>query len=179
MQGDGNGGCTKFPTHCLCSFLSRDRTPHTLHLLQHQFPPTGTDQCKLPQCEPFPWLQLFMNCFSVGPFHGVKPFRNRLLQTGVFSPLKYITPEAVPPLLLGFALASSRSTLELAGTSSAGHEGSCQKLLTEATPAPLWYQNWVTQTQYIHKGCSVTSLDISVSKALMVLKITYGTHQTF
>lgn len=84
-------------------------------------------------------------------------------------------PEAVPPLLLGFGLASRRTTLELAGSGSAGHGGSFQKCLTKATPAALCYQNLATKTQYTSKGFSVTSLDISASKVLMVLKIAYGT----
>jgi len=38
----GNGGCSQFITRCLCrSFLLRGRTPHTLPLLQREFPLTG------------------------------------------------------------------------------------------------------------------------------------------
>jgi len=45
---------------------------------------------------------------------------------------------ALPPSLIGSALESSRSILELAGIDSVRHRGSFQQLLTKATPvAPL------------------------------------------
>jgi len=49
--------------------------------------------------------------------------------------LKYVITEVLPPLLIGLALASSRSVLELAGTGFIRHGGSFSQLLTEATPA--------------------------------------------
>ena len=53
----------------------------------------------------------------------------------VFSPfLNCVVPEVLPPLLMGSALASSGSVLELAGTASVGHRGSFSQLSTEATP---------------------------------------------
>ncbi|KAM6059669.1 uncharacterized protein LJ206_014270 isoform 2-T2 [Theristicus caerulescens] len=52
--------------------------------------------------------------------------------------LKYVIAEALPPSLMGSALASGESVLELAGTGSVGHGGSFWHHLTEATPAALW-----------------------------------------
>jgi len=52
--------------------------------------------------------------------------------------LKYVIPEALPLSLIGLALASGGSILELAGTGCIRHGGSFWQLLTEATPtAPL------------------------------------------
>jgi len=52
----------------------------------------------------------------------------------VFPLLKYVVTEALPPLLIGLALASGGSILELAGTGFIRHGGSFSQLLTEATP---------------------------------------------
>jgi len=51
--------------------------------------------------------------------------------------LKYVIPEALPPSLVGSALASCRSVLEPADFGSIGHRGSFQQLLKEATPVAL------------------------------------------
>ena len=51
-----------------------------------------------------------------------------------FPLLRYVIPEALPPSLMGSALASNRSVLEPAGIDFIGHRGSFQQLLTEATP---------------------------------------------
>jgi len=52
--------------------------------------------------------------------------------------MNYVIPEALPPLLVGSALASSGSILEPSGTGAMGHRGSFQQLLTEAPPcSPL------------------------------------------
>jgi len=48
--------------------------------------------------------------------------------------LNYVLPEALPPSLMGSALASRGSVLEPAGIASIGHRGSFWQLLTEATP---------------------------------------------
>jgi len=57
---------------------------------------------------------------------------------GFFPLLRYVITEALPPSLMGLALASTRSILEPAGTGSTRHGGSFSQLLTEATPiAPL------------------------------------------
>jgi len=57
--------------------------PHTLPLLQCGVPPTGDSPPRTaPTWCPSHGLQLFMNCPSVGPFHRVQSFRNRLLQRG-------------------------------------------------------------------------------------------------
>jgi len=48
--------------------------------------------------------------------------------------LSYVIPEVLPLSLMGSALASGGSVLELAGTGSVGHGGSFWQLLTEATP---------------------------------------------
>jgi len=54
--------------------------------------------------------------------------------TAVFSLLNCVIPEPLPPLLMGLALASSGSTLELAGIGSIRHGGrSFWQLLTGAT----------------------------------------------
>lgn len=42
--------------------------------------------------------------------------------------------EALPPFLIGLALASGTSSSELPGIGSAGHGGILQQLLTESTP---------------------------------------------
>jgi len=52
-----------------------------------------------------------------------------------FALLKYVITEALPPSLMGLALASSRSIVESAGTGSIRHGGSFWQLLTEATSA--------------------------------------------
>jgi len=57
---------------------------------------------------------------------------------GFFPLLKYVITEALPPSLIGLALASSRPILELTGIGSIRHGGSFSQFLTEATPiAPL------------------------------------------
>jgi len=48
--------------------------------------------------------------------------------------LKYIITQALPPLLIGLALASSGCVFEPAGTGFIRHGGSFWQLLTEATP---------------------------------------------
>jgi len=64
----------------------------------------------------------------------------------------------LPLLVMGLALASSGSILELAGTGSTGSRMSFQQLLTEATPVAPCYQNLATQTQYsVHKDVSLRS----------------------
>jgi len=59
---------------------------------------------------------------------------------------KYFIPEVLPALLMGLALPSGGSIMELAGT---GHRGSLWQLFTEATSASLHYQNLATQTHYV------------------------------
>ena len=54
-----------------------------------------------------------------------------------FLALKYVITEALPALLMGSALTSSRSVLELAGTGCAQHGGNSWCLLLETTPAAL------------------------------------------
>jgi len=67
----------------------------------------------------------------------------------VFPLLNYVTPDALPPSLMGLSMASSGSILELPGIGSIGHRGSFSQLLTQATPvAPSCYQNLAMQTQY-------------------------------
>jgi len=76
----------------------------------------------------------------------------------VFLLLQYVIPEALPPSLVGSALASSGSFLELAATGSVRHRGSFWRLLTEATPVahpPPCYQNIATQT---HSSPPLTSV---------------------
>jgi len=54
---------------------------------------------------------------------------------GFFSPLlKYVITEALPPSLMGSALASREPLVKLASFGSIGHRGSFQQRLTEATP---------------------------------------------
>jgi len=55
----------------------------------------------------------------------------------IFTVLTYVIPEVLPPLLMGLALASSGSVLELAGVGCIGHGGSFWQLLTEATLVAL------------------------------------------
>jgi len=71
-----------------------------------------------------------------------------LLCSSFFPLLKTAIPELLGPSLMGSALASSGSVLELAGIGSVGHGRSFWQLLTEATPAASCYQNLATQTQY-------------------------------
>ena len=54
-----------------------------------------------------------------------------------FPLLKYVIPEALPPLLVGLAMASSGSVLEPAGIGSVGHRRIFPQLLTEATHVAL------------------------------------------
>jgi len=51
----------------------------------------------------------------------------------LFPLLNYVIPEALPPSLVGSALASSGSVLEPAGIGSIGHRGSFSQLLKVAT----------------------------------------------
>jgi len=60
---------------------------------------------------------------------------------GVFLLLNCVIPEALPPLLMGSALASGGSVLEPAGIGSILHGGNFWQLLTEATPVAPCYQN--------------------------------------
>lgn len=133
--GDGNGSCGELITPCPCS-LQPLFTSSSIRSL-----PQGQSNTFFSNVSPSLGLQFFMNCSSVGPLHGVRLFWNRLLQTVIFSPVKYIIPEFVPPLL-GFGLVSSRIILELAGTGSAGYSRSFQKYLTETTPAPSATKTW-------------------------------------
>ena len=84
--------------------------------------------------------------------------------------LKYVIPEALPLLLIGSALGSSRSVLEPAGINFIGHRGSFQQLLTEATPGappatktlprkpntgiftPLYVRQELTSSQVHHRA---------------------------
>jgi len=66
---------------------------------------------------------------------------------GVFFLLNYVIPEALPPLLMGLALASGGSILEPTGTGSVRHGGSFWELLTEATPVAPPLPKPCTQTR--------------------------------
>jgi len=64
--------------------------------------------------------------------------------------LKYVITETLPPSLIGLALVSSGSVLELAGTGFIRHRGSFLQLLTEATAiAPLLPKPCHTNPQHI------------------------------
>ena len=66
-----------------------------------------------------------------------------------FCPFSNIIPEVLPSLLIGLALASSRSILEPGGTGSIRHRGSFSQLVTEATPiAPLLPKSCHTNPQH-------------------------------
>jgi len=56
--------------------------------------------------------------------HILIPLFRLLLHSSSFPLLKYVSTEALSPLLMSLALASSRSVLEPAGTGSVGHGGS-------------------------------------------------------
>jgi len=56
--------------------------PHTLPLLQHGVTPMGHFSTNFSNVNPSLRRQFFTNCPSVGPFHRVQPFRNRLVQYG-------------------------------------------------------------------------------------------------
>jgi len=58
------------------------------------------------------------------------------LCSGFFSLLKYVIAEALPPLLVGLALASGRCVLEPAGLGSVGDGGSFWHRVREANPVP-------------------------------------------
>ena len=71
--------------------------------------------------------------------HGLTPLSNCHLPAVFFLPLlKYVITEALPPSLIGLALASSGFVLEPSGTGSIGHGGSFSQLLTEAAPMAPW-----------------------------------------
>jgi len=58
------------------------------------------------------------------------------IATAAFFPiLNYVIPEVLPPSLMGSALASGRSVLELADIGSVGYRDSFRQLLREAIPA--------------------------------------------
>jgi len=65
--------------------------------------------------------------------------------------LKYVTTEALPPLVIGLALGSGGSILEPAGAGFIRHGDSVSQLVTEATPIDPCYQNLATQTHNIPK----------------------------
>jgi len=56
--------------------------------------------------------------------HSLTPLSQLPFSTGFFPLLKYVITEALPPLLIGLALASSVSVLEPAGIGSVKHGGS-------------------------------------------------------
>jgi len=81
--------------------------------------------------------------------HALTPhFWLLLVLCRVFPLLHCVIPEVLPPSLMGSALASGGSVLELSGTGSVGHRGSFWQLLTEATPVapllpkPVQYCSW-------------------------------------
>jgi len=80
--------------------------------------------------------------------HILTPLFWLLLHSSFFPLFQYIIPEALPPSLMGSALASSGSVLDPAGIGSIRHRGSFQQLLTAATPTAPSYQNLAVQTQY-------------------------------
>ena len=65
-----------------------------------------------------------------------------------FPLLKYVITEVLPPLLMGLALASGGSVLELAGTGSVGHGGKLLAASRNTTPVASCWQNLATQTRY-------------------------------
>ena len=82
-RGMGNGGWGQFITPCLCcSFLLRDRTPHSS--LASAWGPSHGRQSSMnfSNVGPSHGLQFFTNCSSVGPLPGLQSFRHRLLQRG-------------------------------------------------------------------------------------------------
>ncbi|KAJ7408174.1 hypothetical protein WISP_122288 [Willisornis vidua] len=70
-----------------------------------------------------------------------------LLGTVTSPPYLTDIPEVLPLLLMGSALASSRSILDLPDVGSARYVGSFQKLLTKVTPVGPCYQNLSSQIQ--------------------------------
>jgi len=56
--------------------------------------------------------------------HSLTPLSQTAISMQVFPLLKYVISETLPPLLIGLALASSGSVLELAGIGSIRHGGS-------------------------------------------------------
>lgn len=80
----------------------------------------------------------------------------------VFSPLlNYVTPEALPLLLMGSALASGGSTLEPAATGPVGLGGSfCQLLRSHLCTTPC-YQSLATQTRCTCGVLQITNTEVS------------------
>jgi len=82
---------------------------------------------------PLHWPWYLQTCFS--HIVSLLSLNCHFSQQFFFLPLlNYVITEALPPSLIGLALASSGSILELAGTGSIRHGGSFSQLLTEATP---------------------------------------------
>lgn len=81
FRGMGNGSYSQFITSYLChSFFLRGKSLHTLAPV---WGPSWGRQSSLnfSTVSPSQALQFFMSCCSVGPFHGVQSFKNRLLHT--------------------------------------------------------------------------------------------------
>jgi len=113
LQGDN------LPNHSLSSRVAREGS--LLQHIEHLLHPASS--LSLVSAELF--LSHRLIPLSLLPFH------HRVF----FLPcLKYVIPEALPPLLFGLALASGGSVLEPAGTGFIRHGGSFSQLLTEATP---------------------------------------------
>lgn len=90
------------------------------------------------------WPWCLRDSFS----HIFSPFSPSCCCTVFFPFLKFAPPGAQPALLIGSALASSGSPLELAGTGFYLTWGSFQALLTEAISAAPCYQTLATWNQY-------------------------------
>lgn len=127
-----NGGCSLLSTHLCCCFLLTGWTPHTLPLQGNLCSGTWSPSDCLQGC--------FSHILSLLPLAAVVQ--------QIFPLLECVIPEALPPSLMGSALASGGSILESAGIGFTGHGGSFQKLLTKASPVVPFSQNPATQRQY-------------------------------
>jgi len=98
----------------------------------------GKTSAPVPGSPPPPPSSLTLVSAGLFLSHCLTPLCRLLFHHRFFPLLNYVITEALPPSLMGWALASSGSVLEPAGTGSVGHGRSFLKLLTEATPvAPL------------------------------------------
>jgi len=95
--------------------------------------------------------QFSTNCFSVGPFHGVQSFRNRLFQSG--SPTG---PEVLPGARSSMGLPQSHSLLRASTCSGMGSLLGCRWI-----SAPPWTSMGCRGTACLTMVCSMCCRGIS------------------